>query len=236
MIVSLMTSSQITNSSTSVQQNNQLINVTRSKVIDNIQFNYSTSFPSQLEKSLLVSFKVNYSVTFLDISSSTSITKAVPESANCIASRDNKSQDQVLTYYELNPFTQINIQNNTVTFNQDDTFVLLSDYNQANVYLSPVFTFSYSLNFKNDSKFVSWEPFEVIVLDGVYNTKTTNTTTANTKTKDELIIGWNDIFNTKSIVFDIFVIQIIIITLVPLLYLIFYNRRKDSHIHHKGRD
>ena len=208
LVLPLMAPKQITISSASSQKANEyieFINVSDSRVIDNIQFNYTAIYRTALDKSVSHIFNISFSIVFLNFTSSTTITRAVLFENTLSAYR---------TYYDFNNYTKVLyqnfyyinaskpiIQNNTVTFNESAYLWLSNYYNQSYVFLSPTINFVYALNGINNQTFVIWKPVEL----PVFGSQTVNT--------DRVA------FTT------IFMIQFVFVTLVPLMIIIYFNKK-----------
>ena len=208
LVLPLMAPKQITISSASSQKANEyieFINVSDSRVIDNIQFNYTAIYRTALDKSVSHIFNISFSIVFFNFTPSTTITRAVLFENTLSAYR---------TYYDFNNYTKalnqnfyyINaskpiIQNNTVTFNESAYLWLSNYYNQSYVFLSPTINFVYALNGINNQTFVIWKPVGL----AVFGSQTVN---------------------TERVAFTtIFMVQFVFVTLVPLMIIIYFNKK-----------
>ena len=183
----------------------KFIKVSESRVIDNIQFNYTAIYQTALDKSVSRIFNISFSIVFLNFTSSSTITRAVLLENTLSAYRtyydfNNYTKALYQNYYYINT-SRLLIQNNTVTFNESAYLWLSNYYNKSYVFLSPTLNFVYALNGINNQTFVIWKPVEL----PVFGSQTVNT--------DRVA------FTT------IFMIQFVFVTLVPLMIIIYFNKK-----------
>lgn len=183
----------------------KFIKVSESRVIDNIQFNYTAIYQTALDKSVSRIFNISFSIVFLNFTSSSTITRAVLLENTLSAYRtyydfNNYTKALYQNYYYINT-SRLLIQNNTVTFNESAYLWLSNYYNKSYVFLSPTLNFVYALNGINNQTFVIWKPVGL----AVFGSQTVN---------------------TERVAFTtIFMVQFVFVTLVPLMIIIYFNKK-----------